>query len=121
MTSSDYFFLLYLNTTLNIEMNNQIKNIKRQEENLNKIQDFLNKLEETITEWKDLKPVYLELLSYYQSQQWMNDYEDSNSGKFSDFHCGVLSQDSVYDLIQKQQDLGESMIQIVTDYTKEQP
>ena len=83
-------------------MNDRIKNIQKQEEILDKMDAFLEKIEKITEEWKELQPQFLELMEYYQSSQWMKDYEDYDRGELPKMKSGVLSQDAVYNTISKQ-------------------
>lgn len=80
-------------------MNDRIKNIQKQEEILDKMDAFLEEIEKITEEWKEIQPQFLELVDYYQSPQWMQDYEDYDIGKLPKMKCGVLSQDAVYNTI----------------------
>lgn len=81
-------------------MENRIKNIQKQEEILDEMDAFLDKIEEITEEWKELQPRFRELLDYYQSTQWMEDYEAYDKGELPEMKCGVLSQDAVFNTIQ---------------------
>lgn len=81
-------------------MDNRIKNIQKQEEILDEMDAFLDKIEEITEEWKELQPRFRELLDYYQSTQWMEDYEAYDKGELPEMKCGVLSQDAVFNTIQ---------------------
>lgn len=45
------------------------------------------------------------LSAYYESRQWMRDYEDDCAGKLPEgLKRGVLSQDAVYDLLAEREE-----------------
>ncbi|MBQ1893791.1 MAG: DUF4298 domain-containing protein [Clostridia bacterium] len=67
----------------------------------------LEKYEEAMPEWKKLS-------DYYGSTQWMRDYEADEAGKLpKDLKRGVLSEDTVYDLIIDNRDLVARMAKLV--------
>lgn len=67
----------------------------------------LEKYEEAMLEWKKLS-------DYYGSTQWMRDYEADEAGKLpKDLKRGVLSEDTVYDLIIDNRDLVARMAKLV--------
>lgn len=80
-------------------MKDRIKNIQQHEETLDKAEALLSELEALAREWQQLFPNYIKLIEYYQSEQWIEDYESSNKGEFSSIKHGVLSQDAIYNLI----------------------
>ena len=82
-------------------MKDRIKNVQLHEDTLDKTEALLSELEAVAHEWQLLFPHYIKLIEYYQSPQWIEDYESSNEGAFSSIKCGVLSQDAVYNLILK--------------------
>ena len=82
-------------------MKHRIQNIRQHEETLDKAEALLTDLKSVAEEWQQLFPAYVKLIDYYQSPQWIEDYESSNKGQFPSLKCGVLSQDAVYNLISK--------------------
>ena len=55
------------------------------------------------------------LIDYYGSSLWMNDFEDDENGKLpKDLKRGVLSEDSVYDLITKHHEIVLRMTKIIS-------
>lgn len=100
-------------------MHKQIENIKRQEVILNKGTELVSRLEALLQQWKEYQPEFRQLMDYYQSPQWEKDYHESNEGKFKDFPCGVLSQDTVYDLYSDQRTLTFEIMRVGLNYLEE--
>ncbi len=86
-------------------MQNRIENIRQQEENLDKLTSFIEKMNRLTEEWENILPDYFQLIEYYESQQWLEDYDLSNEGKLADIKSGVLSQDAVYNMISEHRNL----------------
>jgi len=96
-------------------MDARIKNIQKQEETLDKMDAFLDKIEKVTEEWKELQPEFLELMEYYQSSQWMKDYDAYGKGDLPRMKCGMLSQDAVYNIISKQRTVTVELMKTALD------
>ena len=56
------------------------------------------------------------LESYYAGPKWKEDYEADEAGLFpADLKRGVLSQDAVYDLLERYQELESRMREILSE------
>lgn len=61
---------------------------------------MLDRLDALLSEYEAGQKDFKRLVDYYDSPQWLKDYEFSNTDEFSpDVKCGVLSEDSVFDLL----------------------
>jgi len=81
-------------------MKERYENIREMNEILVKIENILTKAEEVLEEWKTVQPDYDRLVAYYDSEQWREDYFDSNDGKIPDeVPQWVLTQDAIFDAI----------------------
>lgn len=80
---------------------NSIERIQHMEECMNRIQDaLLNDTEEEILSNPLLVQKLLELNQYMTSGQWLSDYELDEKGLLPEtLKRGVLSQDSLYNLL----------------------
>ena len=95
-------------------MSKQIERITEMEERLDKCQDAADKLMDALyvyeTSFSDLQ----KLARYYESRQWMKDFEDDEKGKLpADLKRGVLSEDAVYDLLTDSKEISLRMLKIV--------
>ena len=91
----------------------QIERIKEMEACLDVSEEAIRKLSEALASFKDIQPQYLKLCNYYSSDQWVEDYEDDENGRLpTDLKRGVLSQDTIYDLITENRDLLVQMLRI---------
>lgn len=97
-------------------MENRIAKIQEQEKNLNQANEVLDELEALVKNWQNFFPQFNELMNYYNSSQWHDDFQESNRGTFKDFPCGVLSEDAVYDMYHRQRTLNLKIIRVALDY-----
>ena len=93
----------------------QIERITQMEACLDASEQAIRKLSEALSAFEEVQPKYRQLSDYYGSDQWMQDYEDDEAGKFpKDLKRGVLSEDAVYDLITENRELLVRMLRLVT-------
>ena len=66
--------------------------------------------DDLITRYKAFQPKVRELERYYSSRDWKNDFKLDEQGKFPQyFKRGVLSEDGLYDLLDKNKELCEKI------------
>ena len=95
----------------------QIDNIKKMEVIFDKARKNIDDLTENLQQYHNLQGEIEELVSYYQSEQWMKDYTDDEEGKLpSDLKRGVLSQDGVYDLLNDEKEMIAELLETVKGY-----
>lgn len=96
-------------------MMNQIERIAYMENILNACEEAVNALDAALDGYAQMLPRFGELEAYYTSPQWMRDYEDDCDGKLpQDLRRGVLSEDAVYHLLQRMQELRACMQRLST-------
>ncbi len=84
----------------------QLERITRMESILDEGTVVLCELEEALDRFSELLPQFQELENYYLSQDWRSDYESDAHGEFPpDLQRGVLSEDGIYDLLYKRDEL----------------
>ncbi|PVX50041.1 uncharacterized protein DUF4298 [Balneicella halophila] len=96
----------------------QRKRIERMESIFNEMGVALKNLEDTLGDWTEKMPLYDELLSYYTSEDWMIDYEDSkNSESFpgpEEMSQAILSEDAIYDEMVRYRELAIRLLKLAT-------
>lgn len=86
----------------------QTERICHMEEILNEASAAVHALTQSLGQYEALLPALKELIAYYESPQWRQDFEDDCAGKLPDtLKRGVLSEDAVYDLLTDIQSLHE--------------
>lgn len=99
-------------------MEKNIKRINKMEEILVKQEKFVKKFGKLLDEYKENFLEFEELERYYYSDEYMEDLELDEEGKLEDISRGVLSEDSVYDLISDYYNIGINMLELGTETLK---
>lgn len=83
--------------------------IKLNETKLDEINIVVNNLEKVINDYRNIYKKVIEINMYYGSENWFNDKENYENGKISNIKAGVLSEDGVWNLLEKIKELNEEM------------
>ena len=91
--------------------------IEKAAERIRQMEQYFDKLLEleytdpdTLREDASVKAILCTLIRYYESGQWMQDYELDEKGLLPrNLKRGVLAQDSVYDFLERIRDTGENL------------
>jgi len=60
-----------------------------------------------------------DLARYYHSPEWLADYDADNRGEFpQDLNRGVLSEDALYNLLSKNDEVIRTMIQLASEHCR---
>lgn len=95
--------------------------IIRMESILDTHQSLLDWLEPLLEAFEKHQEEYRQLIAYYDSPQFLADYEASNSSSFpKEIKCGVLSEDAVFNLLGDNRRIAERMLAIGTKILKEE-
>ncbi|MBQ9425795.1 MAG: DUF4298 domain-containing protein [Erysipelotrichaceae bacterium] len=82
--------------------------IRHYEEIFDEAESLLKQMEEDLTVWKKLKEDLKILDEYYTGKNWKKDYEADEAGKLpAGLKRGVLSEDGIYDLLERYRDMKE--------------
>ena len=93
-----------------------IDRIRRNEERLNNALVSIKNLENALNSFKSNKKDIDNLNKYYGSNKWFQDKESFEQGKITNIKCGVLSEDSVWNMNEEISDLIEEMDSLVKIY-----
>ena len=89
----------------------QIRRIALYEEKLNDVQAALEEMERALGQWEKVQQDIEELEAYYRSDRWKRDFRDDEAGKLPDaLKRGVLSEDGIYDALEKNAELKERIV-----------
>ena len=98
------------------ETMNQIERIRHMEQILGTVSKAVQNLSDAFDSYAAIQPQLEELIRYYESPQWLADYDAACAGLIpSDLKRGVLSEDAVYDLLTEHQRL----LDVMKQFTKE--
>lgn len=91
-------------------MKDIIKRINKMEKLYTKIDKVINKFEKALIEFKNIQNDVIELEKYYTGKEYKNDYElDENNKLPKDLKRGILAQDSIYNLLEKNDELKKEL------------
>lgn len=84
----------------------QLERIAHMERILDDATEAVSALTVALEKYSAVQGQLLELIAYYDSAQWRQDFEDDNAGKIPKaLKRGVLSEDAVYNLLVENQHL----------------
>ena len=80
------------------------------EELFDRASSLMSELEDNISEFAKIQADIKELETYYTGKDWRNDLRLDEEGKLpEDLKRGVLSEDGIYDLLEKNSELLERL------------
>ena len=92
----------------------QIERIAYMEQILDEATEAASSLSEALEKYGAVQDKLQELIAYYSSEQWRQDFDDDSTGKIpQDLKRGVLSEDAVYNLLADISDLKEQLKELV--------
>ena len=84
----------------NLADDNTIQRIQRMEHCLDEVLKVMHTCPDSIYEEASIQKMIQELTDYYENGQWLQDYDSDARDEFpADLKRGVLSQDTLYDLL----------------------
>lgn len=90
------------------EAENAKKRIKELEAILDKAIQKMDALEAYMEEYEKFQSEIRKLEAYYGSQQWKDDFALEEAGELpDDLNCGVLSEDGIYNVLERNRELLE--------------
>ena len=85
-----------------------VERVCRYEALLNEADEALSVYEAALDRFAEVQEKIAELDAYYGSKEWREDFEASETGKLPvDLPCGVLSEDGVWNLLERNRELIE--------------
>ncbi len=92
---------------------NRIERVTHYENLMREAEEKLAAFETALAEFARAQKSLKKLDSYLRSKEWMKDFEASESGKLpADLACGVLSEDGIFNLLEKNRELLEEACNI---------
>lgn len=93
--------------------------IEKHETTLDQHTEKLKEFNHLIEWFNQNRDSYDELIEYYDSDLWMEDYEADNNGEFSsDLKRGVLSEDAIFNLIGDYYHSYVNALELITKHLK---
>lgn len=98
----------------------RIQKIQKMESILDECSECVENLNLELERFLTLQSEYKKLVKYYHSKQFYKDVEDYEGGVLNkEIKCGVLSQDSIYNLIGENFEVAKQMQRISKKILKE--
>lgn len=97
----------------NADKTNQeaIERIQEMEAILDRVTKVMDELESKLSELEEIQPDIQKLEKYYTGKAWKSDFKLDEEGKLpSELKRGVLSEDGVYDLLERNRELLEKTV-----------
>ena len=96
--------------TRSAEMLDRIERVMAMEKHMNRVIEDFHYLGIGLGRFKTAQRTLRYLDQYYQSEDWKEDFEADEAGKFPpDLPRGVLSEDGIYNLLEQNKDLWERL------------
>ena len=93
--------------------------VMEMEARFNRVSGCLENLEKALEAYAAVRENLRILADYYDGGQWREDFEADEAGAFpQDLPRGVLSEDGLYDVLQKNDGLKEQMYRLAGDSYK---
>ena len=87
-----------------------IERISQMEEILDRASSVMAELEKNLSELESLQPDIQKLEAYYTGKDWKADFRLDGQGKLpQDLKRGVLSEDAIYDLLEKNREMQDML------------
>ena len=100
---------------------NLVERVARMEEASKRVENMLVQLNQGLDSYSQVQHEIEILEKYLDSKQWRADFEAEEAGKLpADMPRGVLSEDSLYNLLNRVEDAKERFVDIVRDMTYEE-
>ena len=97
--------------------NKNVKRIEKMEEILNNANRIMDEIEGKFEELREYQEKIKELEEYYTGDDWKEDFELDEAGELpEDLKRGVLSEDAVYDMLERNKEL---MTKLLEERTRE--
>lgn len=100
---------------------NLVERVARMEEASKRVENMLVQLNQGLDSYSQVQHEIEILEKYLDSKQWHADFEADEAGKLpADMPRGVLSEDGLYNLLSRVEDVKERFVDIVRDMTVEE-
>ena len=101
------------------DMVDRIDRVTDMEKYMKSARETIQRLNIALNSFRTVQNTIHYLEGYYQSQDWKEDFEADEAGKFpDDLPRGVLSEDGIYNLLEQNEDLWEKLRTFAEDAEK---
>ena len=97
----------------------QITRINKYEHILDKSENMLNKIDKYLNDYSNIQKEIKELNKYYGSESWYQDVDSFDMKLLpKDIKAGILSEDSIYNLLMNNKEIAIKMLELATKVLK---
>ena len=97
----------------------QVRNVLKMEKMFLSLEAAIGNLEEAFSQFRSVYDHSDTLEKYYTSPQWRKDFEDDEAGKIiPEISKGVLSEDGIYNLLERKKELLEELSEFLSEVKK---
>ena len=85
---------------------NKIERVIFMEKIFDEADETIRNFSSVLRAYREIQAKIKQLAEYYHGEDWRNDFEDDEAGKFpANLKRGVLSEDAIYNLLSENNDL----------------
>lgn len=89
-----------------MDQEQRIKRIAGMEEKMDAVLSAAAELEQALERWEQVRPELSALADYYDGGDWLSDFTEDEAGLLpEDLKRGVLSEDGLFDLLERAREL----------------
>lgn len=93
-----------------MENQERIERVQQMEARMDAVRAAAEELERALEGWEAVTPALDALGEYYESPLWREDFEADEAGELpAELKRGVLSEDGLYDLLERADELNEKL------------
>ena len=98
----------------------RVERVREMEDASNRVESMVKLVNQGLDRYTQLQKDIDLLRHYMESRQWMEDFEADEAGKFpKDMPRGVLSEDGIFNLLNKVEDVEDRFLDIVREFALE--
>ena len=98
---------------------NQITRLNKYEKILNNYTKIINRFKKEYIKYQKIQSDLSALTEYYQSQEWLHDFEDYEKGHIDkSVHVGILSEDAIYNLLDENREIAKELHELSKNILK---
>ena len=98
----------------------RVERVREMEDASNRVESMVKLVNQGLDRYTQLQKDIDLLRNYMESRQWMEDFEADEAGKFpKDMPRGVLSEDGLFNLLNKVEDVEDRFLDIVREFALE--
>ena len=99
---------------------NQTERITLMEQYLDDADAVMKAYSDALRAYREIQPKLRELAEYYSGEDWRKDFEDDEAGRLpKDLKRGVLSEDSVYDVLSDNREMQAATLETMAEILRE--